>query len=153
MSKLFKDIVVGPRNNKLKEKDLWNSLFYECNTMAHIAYISEYLKKENMYTHLADEIWEQAKMQNFMIRCGCSNNRLKERVLNPLVSRKSMDDISTQANSEIDIRISTSHTTDKRIAHKKRAMGFRHLTCCIRNNKVWPMDNSYSLYSMFTTSD
>ena len=152
MSKLYKDIV-DPRNNKLKEKDLWNSLFYECNTMTHIAYIQEYLQKENLYTHLADEIWEQAKLQNFMIRCGCSNKRLKKRFLSPQASRKSLDAISTQANSDNDIWISTNHTTDTRTTHKKRAMGLRHLTCCVRKDKTATKDDSYSLYSMFTTPD
>ena len=148
--KLYRDIL-GPQDRGITESDLWNRLFTECNTMTHVVHIQVYLNKDNLYSHIVDEIWAQAKHQNFNIRCGCSSNYLKKRFLNPHASIDSLDDISTHANSVQDFWSSISHMPDTSTIHKKKATqvksGFRRFTCCIRKDETATKDDCYSLTS------
>ena len=152
-SKLYRDIV-GPGDKRVKEDDYWKRLITECNTMTHVVHIQEYLIKDNMYNHLADEIWAQAKLQNFQIRCGCSNKSLKKRFLNPQASRDSLDNISTPASSVQDFRNSISYMPDASTANQKKSAqvksGFRHLACCGSKHETATIDDCYSLTSTST---
>ena len=152
-SKLYRDIV-GPRDKRVKEDDHWKRLITECNTMTHVVHIQEYLITDNMYNHLADEIWAQGKLQNFQIRCGCSNKSLKKRFLNPQASLDSLDYISTPASSVQDFRNSISYMPDASIAHQKKAAqvksGFLHLACCGSKYEAATKDECYSLTSTST---
>ena len=154
-SKLYKDIV-GPRENNQKESDLWKKIFKECRSMTQIIHIQDYLEEDGLYTHLAEELQEQAKIQSYKIQCGCSNAALKKRFMNLQASRLTLDTISTHRSSVVSSRPSVSYTidtssnatvhiclsssapaealsTDETCTRQEKSM-FRGLCCCLGNS-------------------
>ena len=142
--------MVGPKDKEIKENDLWKILFTECNTVTHVNYIQKYLKKDNLYGHLADEI----SAQGFPIQCSCSRMKMKQ-CLNLRASHESLGNFSTPANNvEDSSRNSLSHMTDTRPACPKRERNvFRCFTCCARKDTTAPKDDSYSLTGLTTEPD
>ena len=138
--KLYK-YIVGPKDKEIKENDLWKILFTECNTVTHVNYIQKYLKKDNLYGHLADEI----SAQGLPIQCSCSRMKMKQ-CLNLRASHESLGNFSTLANNvEDSSRNSLSHMTDTRPACC--------FTCCARKDTTAPKDDSYSLTGLTTEPD
>ena len=53
--------ILKPGN--IPEDELWEKLLAECQTLTKITQIQIYLEEDNMFTHLAEELGQQAKIQ------------------------------------------------------------------------------------------
>ena len=84
-----------------REKDLWDKLWKECQTMTKITQIQTYLEEDKLFTHLSEELDQQAKIQNYKIKCACSNAALKKRFQNVRLSMVSLNTKITQDSSVI----------------------------------------------------
>lgn len=89
--------ILKPGN--VSEEDLWEKLINERRTLNIITQIQIYLQEDGLFTHLAEELEQQAKIQCNKIKCACTNSTLQRRFKNESLSMVSLNSITTQESS------------------------------------------------------
>ena len=123
--------ILKPGN--IQEEELWDKLLNERRALNIITQIQAYLEEDGLFTHLAEELGQQAKIQH-NIKCACANSTLRKRFQNIRRSTVSSVSLNTNATQEsvltTNIRVPSTHSSDN-ITSPSGTYNFRHVLRCV----------------------